>query len=181
MHLATVTTSVQSGDQVTNTTTDTSFATKLAMPPTGVNDNRFGQSYRVTCFGYLSTDATPGTLTLRVKHNNNGTRFTLGATSAFTPPAGLSNAPFKFEGVASYATTGSSGIAVCQGTLTITKSDGSVFSVGMIATGTGTSGWATGVSTATNSAQYLEVAAQWGSALATDIITAAMLVFERIT
>ena len=181
---------VQPGDTITNTITKTGFATSLVLSATngpsvntGVNELRYGQTVNIDLHGYLSTAATPGTLTFTIDHanGNSGTTLTpLGTTGAFTPPASLSNAYWNFRGKAIYSTTGATGLATCSGVLTIQNSSNTAFVVGMIATGSGTTGMVS-VNTSGFAINGVQASVQWSTASASNNITlGAGSTFERI-
>lgn len=149
----TVTTSVQAGDVISNTASLTAFSTKLVFDPTGTSpalttgtDTRYGMAWKVDLWGVYSTLATPGTFTFDLRAFNGATTYTLGTTGAVTPPASQTNAEWEFHGVCVYNTTGSSGIATCQGSLDFTAA-GVVTREPMVLTGTGTTNWTTAVVT----------------------------------
>lgn len=173
---------VQSGDTVTNTTTKTSFASCLNMPATPSTDPRYGQTFDIDLHGYISTDGSaPGTLTITVDYGtgNSGTTLSvLGTTGAFTPPSGLSNAYWTLKGKAVFHTTSdgvlsTSGVATFSGAFTIQGSSNAALIYGMVTVGTGNTGWASGIATSTFYYNLIEASVTWGSALATNSITLA--------
>ena len=162
-----VSTTIPAGDIIANTASATTFATQMILGCQ--TPARGGQTVRVSLYGTISTDATPGTLTINV--NNNAV--VLGTTGAFNPPASLSAAPFCLEGFMVNSTTASL-LMTFFGKLTIQGASNAPFMVGIVPTGMasgGTTGWAT-VSLAA-SQQDLNVSATWSSALATNIICGA--------
>jgi hypothetical protein len=184
---------VAAADQVTNTTTETMFCQYYPLGylgyPTTAGDgtvNQFGGAIRVTGFGYLSTGATPGTLELRARLGVQPNRITgtvLGTTGAFTPPASLANAYFKFEGLAVFRTsapTQTSTQGRFEGHLMIQGAANAPFLAGIVNAGTGITGFAAAVAINQGSLAF-QVSAQWGTASAANIITMSQLAFEAIT
>ena len=172
---------VQTTDTIANTTTKTGFATATLWVSatnapsnnTGPNEIRTGQTFRLDLQGYMSTAATPGTLTFTVDHANgsSGTTLTaMGTTGAFTPPASLSNAYWTFKGTVVYPSTGSSGLGACSGVLLIQNTSNTVYMVPMIATGSGTAG-AVSVGTSTFGPNAVQPSVTWATASASNSIT----------
>jgi hypothetical protein len=174
-------TSVQTADQVTNTTTKTYLSQYLSIPIAQAASNQLpnlvGSAYRVTAYGYISTGSSPGTLAMTVDCLQNATDSVLGTTGAITPPGSLSSAFWKLEGIAVF---NSNAIAAFFGEFEIQSAANTPWLQGMVATGTGTSAFTTGLSMS-GGPNTLKIGVQWGTASASNILTASMVCFEQIT
>ncbi|HTK65377.1 MAG TPA: glycosyl hydrolase family 28-related protein [Pseudonocardia sp.] len=87
-------------------TTETALSGTFTIPAA---DATAGATYRIIAWGYMTTSATPPTVTLRARLGGvAGT--VIGATGALTPTASLTNAGFwKIECIVTCVTTGSGG------------------------------------------------------------------------
>lgn len=180
-----LTTYVQTGDTIANAASGV-FSTQLSLEIVGLiavagggNYNDVGRAYRITGYGLITTLSSPGTLTMNVQHNSNGTFTTLGSTGAITPPASLTNAPFKLEGIAVWNSTGATGKAKFDGMLEIVNASNVPTKYGMIAAGSAVADMVA-TNTTASTKQYLVASVAWATANAGNSITMQQLCFERI-
>ena len=182
-----------SNDQVTNTTTETCFTQYYPLTYTGYpvsaldgTTNQFGAAVKVTAYGYISTAAVPGTLTLNARYGvkpNLITGSLIGTTGAFTPPISLSSAYFTYQGIAIFRTsepTQTNTQGRFEGHIMIQNVSNVPFIQGIVNSGTGTAGFAAAF--ALNSASTaFQHSAQWSIASASNIITVSQICYEAIT
>lgn len=168
------------GTPLTNTLTQTVISprgntTPLPFLPAGFFNASYGtnKALRFVARGVISTAAaSQGTLTmgLYVAGSDTGSvgTSTGAVTGAFTPSASLANAIWEFETTLVCTGPGSTPNFVSMGQLSILPTAGNAATVGAGIGGTATTSNA-GLST--ESAWYLQLAATWGTASASNSIT----------
>lgn len=166
------------GSALSNTTTKTVISVNSAtvdpcilpanfmLPTYGVN-----KTIKVVARGVISTAAsTPGTLTVGIYPDTSaGTPVatSLAPTGAFTPATSLSNAIWEYECDIQCTATGSSGTWLALGQMLVSPTAASGLSYGV--------GSSTAVTLSTQTSYFLEMAATWGSASASNSITCSQL------
>lgn len=163
------------GSALTNTTTATCISPRGNTTPLPYLQPAFfhpsygaNKKLRVVARGIISTAASsPGTLTLAVYFATTDTA-TLGtsvaATGALTPPTSLSSAIWEFDATITCGAPGPVPNLYAMGRFSIlpTAAAGSDYGVG---------GTSAVTSLSTEAAYYLQLAATWGSASASNSIT----------
>ena len=166
---------VQTGNVIANTTTETTFASQIPFPANLDNLSNAGRLYRLRADGYISSlVTTPGTLTLKIKWG----AMLLAASAAIQLPAtALNNNHFELTATALICLTGTSGRIACQGGGFIDAA-GAPISFGFVNIGTGTGGQ---ITVNTQSAANLNVSATFSVANAANSVTLAQLICEELT
>jgi hypothetical protein len=158
-------TSVPGGNTITNTTTETNFASNYSIP---ANDCQPGRVYRVTANGVYSTPAGAGTMDIRLKFG------TTVLTAHEADPSSNSTTNFwnaTFDVIC--ITAGGSGTVEASGYTQLHDSNTNIASfVGSDNTTT--------ITTDTTTGQTLQISAQWGTASASRTITLRQLIIEAL-
>ena len=168
--------SVPAGDQITNTTTETTFTSQIYMAAnTDVLANG-GKTYLLKGFlAYGTVVTAPGTLTLKIKLGST----VLAATNAIAlPVVAQTNAGGWFEILIRYAVTGTSGLVICQGFGMLDTAANAPVSFSFVNPGTLVSGQIT-VNTQTQ--QNLLMTATFSVANAANKVTLTEFFVERVS
>jgi hypothetical protein len=163
--------SVQSGNQITNTVTETNFLDAVLVGPEINAGAGVGRLFKIKAFGYLSSlGASPGTWALKVKAGS-----TVLGTATVTLPNSLANAGWELNAFALVCATGASGKVSCQGFM---KGDnaGTPFSAGMVNTGTLATGQ---ITVNTGVSNTLQVSTKFSVADPANIVTLTQLFIEE--
>jgi hypothetical protein len=104
----------------TNSVTDAVQTTETSLVGTGSGSNvlnanfyAIGTALKVAASGFYSTTASPGTITVRLKHSGGATgTVTVAATAAIAPPASASNQAWRLTATITCRTTGTSGTLI---------------------------------------------------------------------
>lgn len=163
---------VQTTDTVANTASKTSFFTSLNMHPTQqvntIGDPRYGQAFDIDIMGWVSTIATPGTLTMTIDWGSGGSGTTLailGTTGAVTLAGNLANTFWRISGRLIFATTGpNNGIATFTGLLEVVGAANALFGYPMMIVGNGNTGWIASVPTTGEPFNDVKCSVQWQTA-----------------
>ena len=155
--LYTATASGTVANTVTETTLIGSGVGSLTLPANYYSGA--GRTLYVYASGYYSNTGTP-TLNIRLKHGATA----LAATGAVTTTTGATNWEWSFSGYVTCRTTGATGTVILQGEFLINTSATAVARYAMVNTAT--------VTIDTAATQVLGLTAQWGTASASNTITA---------
>ena len=155
--------SVPVGNTVTNTTTETNFASNYSVP---ANDCVAGRTYRVTARGVYSTAATAPTLNVRLKWGAT----VLDTTGAATTSASIVNRQWTLT--ADIICTSTAGNVEVAGT--VTRSTSATAAVIWELANT------VPIAVTVDSVQSIQVSVQFGTANASNTITLRQLVVEAI-
>ena len=153
------------GNSVSNTTTETNFASNYSIP---ADECQPGRVYRVTARGVFTSHSSPGTITMRVKLGTT----TVGSTPAFTPIGFASTYGWETQFNITCITTGGSGSVEGQGWAKFQSTATAAQDLSMANSST--------VTIDTTSSQTLQLSAQWGSAFVSNNITLRQLVLEAL-
>lgn len=130
------------------------------------------KSLLVKAYGVLSTTATP-TLTMAIYGDTTqGTAAgtPLATTGAITTSSGVTNVPWSVEVIISNVTTGASGTFLSDGMFTIYNAVTTATAWGGYRMSSSTANPNTASTLSTQSAYYIELAATWGAASASNTI-----------
>lgn len=157
-------TTIQGGDTVANTTSETNFASNYSIP---ANDCQPGRVFRVTAQGLYSTAGTAPTLNMRVKFGTT----VLVASGTNTTSASAVSREWRLEFQLTCISTGVSGSVEAGGTFT--RFSSTVASVLWELRNAAT------VTVDTTATQTLQISAQWSAASASNTITMRQLIIEE--
>lgn len=167
--------SVPTGNQISNTTTPTSFAWSIPWPANTDTLANAHRTFKIKGFGSLSSAASgQGTLTLKFLWGSTA----LAATAAISMPASLNSAGWTLDAILRVCSTGTSGKISAQGFFILDNAGVSV-SAGMVNAGTGTSGQIT-INTQNAASPGIQLQSTFSAASASNIITLLDMVIEEI-
>lgn len=150
----------QTADQtIANTTTETTcFGSGVGALTLPANELVVGKTIRIKLVGRISTSATPGSVTVKLKLGS-----AVIASRTFTPSANLAGRHLQIEAVITCRSTGVSGTVMGQGLTTIVFLDTTTLGHYMQATSPTT--------VDTTISQAIDVTWDWGTASASNTVT----------
>jgi hypothetical protein len=161
---------LSAGTALTNSTAETIISQS---PDISFNPNELyqGKMLRVTAYGEFTTPASPNTMQLRLRYGGTG-GVALLDTTAVTPIASASHAPFSVEALITVRSEGSSGTAMAMGrALGLTA----VNSVAVLPASVGAA-----ATIDTTTAKSITLTGQWGAAASTYSVTVHEFLVEEI-
>jgi hypothetical protein len=159
------TTTVQSGDTVSNSTTETTFASNVVIP---ANNCQVGKSYQIIARGVYGSAASAPTLRLRVKADTTN----LLSSSLVATNNSLTDRQWSVTADMTCITTGGSGSVEAQGTLTLATTANAATQRELSNTST--------VTLDTTTSHAIQLSAQFGTADPSNTITLRQLIVRSI-